>query len=273
MTLTITNQNINQSESPYIARYTGATYVSAFHTLWLIYFLRKKMSEEKIADQKKWFKVWTTLLMDTHIPNNELGMFTRLGCAIAFRGLNGKLVTTKQSLHSILSIPAEKEIPQSFLDNFNVQIQLNGNDKITVTFKNWYKFQVDNSIERVAKHRQNVTRNVTIQDKIRLDKKKIRKEEDNISVKNPIYYHDIVDYLNLKAGTSFKPTTKTTQTLIKMRHKEGFTLEDFKTVIDKKVADWKNDPKYSEFLRPETLFGTKFEGYVNKPVKPKAWDE
>jgi len=45
---------------------------------------------------------------------------------------------------------------------------------------------------------------------------------------------------------------------------DGFTLEDFKTVIDKKCADWLNDAKMCKFLRPETLFGPKFEGYLNE---------
>ncbi len=229
------------------------------------------MADEKIADQKKWFKVWTTLLMDTHIPNEELGMFTRLGCAIAFRGLNGKLVTTKQSLHSFLLIPHNQNIPQSFLDNFNVQIHENGNDKVTVTFKNWYKFQIDNSALRVAIHRKNVTRNVTRQDKIREDKIREEKEKKIYSPSDDVI--TVINYLNQQAKTSYKVTTKKTQTLINILLNQGFTLQDFKTVIDRKVNDWLEDRKMSKFLRPETLFGTKFEGYLNEPAKPKAWDE
>ena len=131
--------------------------------------------EDKIADQKKWFKVWTTLLMDSHIRNEDIGMFARLGCAIAFRGINGKLVTTNQALHSLLQIKPGDPIPQSFLDDFNVRIHQNGNDKITVTFLNWYKYQVDNSADRVAKHRRNVTRNVTVEEESRVEK--IRKDK------------------------------------------------------------------------------------------------
>ena len=47
---------------------------------------------------------------------------------------------------------------------------------------------------------------------------------------------------------------------------EDFTVEDFKKVIDIKVAAWKDDPKMSQYLRPATLFGTKFEGYLNEPM-------
>ena len=40
-------------------------------------------------------------------------------------------------------------------------------------------------------------------------------------------------------------------------------MEEFKKVIDNKVAAWKGDPKMEQYLRPETLFSTKFETYLN----------
>jgi uncharacterized phage protein (TIGR02220 family) len=87
--------------------------------------------------------------------------------------------------------------------------------------------------------------------------------------KDNIPYAEIIDYLNQKVGTNYRHTTKRTQTLIKARWNEGFTLDDFKTVIDKKTAEWLNDPKMSKYLRPETLFGNKFEGYLNQKTKVK----
>jgi hypothetical protein len=50
---------------------------------------------------------------------------------------------------------------------------------------------------------------------------------------------------------------------------EGFTIDDFKTVIDKKCAEWLGDSKMEPYLRPETLFGTKFESYLNAKVTSK----
>ena len=75
---------------------------------------------------------------------------------------------------------------------------------------------------------------------------------------------NVVDYLNEKAGTKYKPTTPKTQKLIHAREKEGFTLDDFKTVINKKCAEWLHDGDMVRYLRPETLFGTKFESYLNQ---------
>lgn len=81
--------------------------------------------------------------------------------------------------------------------------------------------------------------------------------------KKPDPTEEVVNHLNLRAGTKYKPTTANTRKLINARLKEGFTVDDMKLVIDKKCADWLNNPKMAEFLRPDTLFGNKFEGYLN----------
>lgn len=82
--------------------------------------------------------------------------------------------------------------------------------------------------------------------------------------------NEVVDYLNTAAGTSYKKNTPKTVRNIKARLKEGFTVEDFKTVIDKKVKEWKGSDM-ERYLRPDTLFGTKFEGYLNQQItKGKA---
>ncbi|MED0946224.1 conserved phage C-terminal domain-containing protein [Bacillus mycoides] len=86
-------------------------------------------------------------------------------------------------------------------------------------------------------------------------------EDDNQSL---IPYEDIVSYLNEKIGKSFKHKTAKTRSLIKARFTDGFTLEDFKQVIDIKTAQWLTDSNMNQYLRPETLFGTKFEGYLNE---------
>ena len=75
---------------------------------------------------------------------------------------------------------------------------------------------------------------------------------------------EIVDYLNLKTGSQFRYTTKKTQTLIKTKLEDKYTVEDFKKVIDIKTYQWINDSKMKSYLRPETLFGSKFESYLNE---------
>lgn len=77
----------------------------------------------------------------------------------------------------------------------------------------------------------------------------------------------IVGYLNEKTKSTYRTTTRETKRLIKARLNEGFTVDDFKTVIDKKTAAWFNDTKMKNYLRPTTLFGPKFEEYLNEKVK------
>jgi len=81
---------------------------------------------------------------------------------------------------------------------------------------------------------------------------------------------DVIDYLNQSLGTKYTTKNKTNMSHINARAAEGHTLDDFKRVIDKKVAQWKDDPKMSAYLRPETLFCSKhFESYLNEIVDVK----
>lgn len=81
------------------------------------------------------------------------------------------------------------------------------------------------------------------------------------SIKDICLY--IVGHLNEKNGTRYKPDSKDTVKLIRARMNEGYKKEDFISVIDNMCALWKGDPKMDNYLRPSTLFGPKFENYLN----------
>ena len=81
-------------------------------------------------------------------------------------------------------------------------------------------------------------------------------------------YKYIVDLLNSQTSAKYKYTTPKTQSLIRARLKEGFTLEDFEKVICKMTRKWKGT-EWEQYLRPETLFGTKFEGYLNENMEKR----
>jgi len=93
------------------------------------------------------------------------------------------------------------------------------------------------------------------------------------SVKKIIPFAEIIQYLNEKTGKNFRPGSNKTKELIHARYGEGFTLEDFKRVIDLKSVEWQSDPLWNRFLRPETLFGTKFEAYLNQQEGKKKMSE
>ena len=100
----------------------------------------------------------------------------------------------------------------------------------------------------------NIDSNIDISSSIKKEYKESSQESD--------FTVAVVDYLNEKAGTHYRAGVAKTQSLIKARANEGFTEADFRTVIDKKCADWIGT-EYEQYLRPQTLFGTKFESYLN----------
>jgi hypothetical protein len=76
-------------------------------------------------------------------------------------------------------------------------------------------------------------------------------------------HFEIIEYLNMKTGSKFKPTTKPYIQAIRSRLKEGYTVNDFKTVIDKKCHEWKGT-KLEKYLTPKTLFApSHFDTYLN----------
>lgn len=113
---------------------------------------------------------------------------------------------------------------------------------------------------------QSLTNNL-VPDNTDIDNKKDNKD----------IYVEIIDYLNNKIGTAYKATSKTTRQHIRARIAEGYTVEDFFKVIDNQHEEWKGT-KFEQYLRPATLFGTKFENYLNKrptgkKPTPPGWDK
>lgn len=95
--------------------------------------------------------------------------------------------------------------------------------------------------------------------------KRIETEENKYIVEqSPTSYpfQEVIEYLNQKTGKKFKAGSKANQKHIKARFSEGFTLEDFKRVIDLKCEEWSGS-QMDMYLRPETLFGSKFDSYLN----------
>ena len=76
---------------------------------------------------------------------------------------------------------------------------------------------------------------------------------------------EVIDYLNIRTGSSYRATTEANIKPIRARLNDGFTVEDCKKVIDTKSGQWLNNPDMVKYLRPATLFSlSKFEGYLNE---------
>jgi predicted phage replisome organizer/uncharacterized phage protein (TIGR02220 family) len=99
--------------------------------------------------------------------------------------------------------------------------------------------------------------------------KSIENRDKNITSVSKETVSRILDYLNQATGRNYKTSSKATQKHINARFSEGYTEEDFKKVIDNKVSEWLHNPKMQAYLRPDTLFGTKFDSYLNQEVTEK----
>lgn len=147
-----------------------------------------------------------------------------------------------------------------------------------ITIPNWEKHQNLDKLERakeqnrlrVAAHRERqkalasgndfgnvtpVTSNATDKEE---DKEKDKEKKKEI-------YASVIARLNEKSGMNYRASSAATQKHINARLAEGYTLENFFSVIDKKCAEWKGTDM-EKYLRPETLFGSKFENYLNAPA-------
>jgi uncharacterized phage protein (TIGR02220 family) len=95
----------------------------------------------------------------------------------------------------------------------------------------------------------------------------------NQPYQNNIPCNEIIDYLNNKCGAKFSLHSQLTRKLIQARWNEGHRLEDFITVIDNKHFTWSKEPKMLPHLKPITLFGNKFEQYLNELNSKKALEK
>jgi len=185
---------------------------------------------------------WKKIMIFAGLKEDDLKVLIAKGFLIPFE--SGVIVIRHWRMNNYLQRDRTK--PTIYQEEFN-QLQLDENNV----------YNLDTScIHRL--------------DKIRLDK--IRSEENidaklisNESDKTSSECEEIINYLNLKLKSNFKASNKKSKEHISARLREGFKIEDFKKVIDKKYDEWRKDPKMVQYLRPETLFGTKFESYLNTP--------
>ncbi|WP_226570328.1 phage replisome organizer N-terminal domain-containing protein, partial [Bacillus stratosphericus] len=215
--------------------------------------------------------------------------------ASGFIYLSENVPYTEEMLAHIFGRPLG--IVRMALDTFKKFGMVEINEQNYISICNWEKHQNLDALEkireqnrkRVSKHREkqktlqppkqrNVTGNITVMgsnatdiDK-ELDKEKELKDilsgnptaDDPKTQKSEIPFKLIIDLLNKVTGKSFRHTSAATQRLIKARWNDGFRFEDFKTVILTKTHQWLKNDQMNKYLQPTTLFGTKFEGYLNE---------
>lgn len=155
---------------------------------------------------------------------------------LAFKNINTEIEKTEDT--------GVKKLESKDLKNLNPSIEENEKQG----FKNFECKDSKNLNACIQKISNNIINN----------NNNLNKEINNI-------YSGVIDYLNQKAGTKYKSSSKNTTKHIKARINDGYTLEDFKSVIDKKCSEWLNTDM-EKYLCPDTLFGSKFEKYLNQKI-------
>lgn len=226
---------------------------------------RSTLENPVVCKDAEHIAVWVYLLLKATHKEKEM-IFS--GEKITLKP--GQLITGRKKISEWSKVNESKvqRILKSFENEHQIEQQTANKNRL-ITVVNWDKYQ---SSEQQFEQQVNNNRTTTEQ-QLNTNKKErnkeCKKDIDNIvekeSRQNTI--KEIVEYLNLKTKKSFKASTKATQRHISARLEEGYSLEDFKTVIDKKTKEWKGT-EMDQYLRPETLFGTKFEGYLNQSDKP-----
>ena len=140
-----------------------------------------------------------------------------------------------------------------------------------ITIVNWAIYQGSDdepnrqTNRQLTGNQQAANRQLTAIKNIRTKEGKNKELKDIVEQEpDPIPYREIIDYLNQKAGKSFKRSAAGNKKVIKARWNEGYKLDQFKRVVDNKCQDWLNDEKMSQYLQPSTLFGNKFDQYLNQ---------
>jgi uncharacterized phage protein (TIGR02220 family) len=215
------------------------------------------------------FEAWLDILLTVNYKDRD---YVPAGsCFVSYRALAKRW---KWSVHKVQDFLGELEHLQMTVRNRVQNGYKEGYKKGTLlTVANWELYQCGGygkDTEKIRKRYGKDTENENLLYSLEERKKERNKKDDTIP------FPEIINYLNDKAGTNYRASSRETQKYIIARWNADFTLDDFKTVIDKKVATWKGDPEMAQYLRPSTLFGTKFEQYLNEleakpqqPPKPK----
>lgn len=250
-----------------------------------------------MATDVKWLKLMNTMFEDDKIeyieclPDGDtiLIIWIKILCLASKSNDNGSLMVTSEIPYTATLLASKFKKTQAQI-NYALSVMQNlgmiyiEDDVINVS--NWSKYQSVDELSkikeqtrlRVSKFRErqklventeecNVTRNVTSNATVTLKCNENALISNSISSNNSKNYKleikEIIDYLNKVLNKNYRYNTSTTIKHITARLKENYKIEDFKKVIDYKSKEWGNSD-FAKYLTPDTLFGTKFEKYLQQ---------
>ena len=206
---------------------------------------------------------WAAMI--AKLPDEVAGKLIKMICRYA---INGEVVETEPTVSAIF----ESIRPMLDMDKDKYQKKVDRMNELNAKRKTKSERSRDDIVTKSKRNRDEIAGdNVNDNDNVNvLSKDNIK---DNVG-KPDTFDSDIktiVDYLNAKTQSNFKAKTEETRKSIRARLKEGYTVEDFKRVIDSKSSDWADSERMREYLRPSTLFRpANFEAYLNEANRPKV---
>lgn len=254
-----------------------------------------------MATDVKWLKLMNTMFEDDkieyieYLPDGDtiLIIWIKILCLASKSNDNGSLLVTNEIPYTATLLASKFKKTQAQI-NYALSVMQNLGmiyiEDNVINVSNWSKYQSVDELSkikeqtrlRVSKYRErqkltgntaecNVTSNATVTLKCNenaLISNSISSNNTDNSYKSDII--KIIDYLNKKNNTNYKYNTNSTIKHISARLKEKYTIEDFKKVIDYKSKEWGESEKMKQYLRPETLFGAKFESYLQCAKSAKS---
>jgi uncharacterized phage protein (TIGR02220 family) len=130
-----------------------------------------------------------------------------------------------------------------------------------------YISQVDGAVENTVLELEKVQHGAVENTVLELEKVQTNKidinDTDNNNIKS--ICQEVITYLNQVTNKNFNKNTASHHKYIKARLKEGYELKDFKHVVNVMAATWMGTD-YERYLQPQTLFGNKFDSYLNRSM-------
>lgn len=135
----------------------------------------------------------------------------------------------------------------------------NGQGVITIKVTNYRHWQDLTVVELVEKSKKNPREIPSLR-------------PDQTKPEQTIPYQEVVEHLNLLTGKAYRHSSGNTKRFIRVRWNEGFRLDDFIYVNQIKAEEWLGTER-EKYLRPETLYGNKMEGYRQQRKIPRQYSE
>jgi uncharacterized phage protein (TIGR02220 family) len=218
--------------------------------------LHRTLMDSRVWRNEGLLKVWAWCLLKASYKEHWVSVPTGKGTTEVCL-LPGQFICGRNTAAEELNMkPSTVSDRLKKLENIeNIDIQPDTHFSIITVIK-WEEYQGDDEEDQQATQHPSDTQ-PTGNQQATDTYKKVKKDKNKDIV-------EIIEYLNKISGKSFNPNAKATASHINARLMEKYTMEQFKAVMDAKVGQWINDPKMNKYIRPQTLFGTKFDSYLQE---------